>query len=132
MKIIETYTNGTYVNMVPGTVVLDYALSSYWSVLSNNGKEVRLKNLKGGKDAAEMIVSDKTTHNTFTLMDVTEELNRYDTLLILLINAIEWAVNVSEQLTEDLIRATGITSDELSAIGYDKDNFPAMHAWANE
>ena len=128
-KIIETYANGTYVNMVPGTIVSDYALSSYWSVLSNNGKEVRLKNLKGGKDAAEMVVSDETTHNTFALMDVVEELDRYEELLI---NAIEWAVNVSEQLTEDLIRAMGITSDELSAIGYDKDNFPAMHAWANE
>ena len=128
-KIIETYANGTYVNMVPGTIVSDYALSSYWSVLSNNGKEVRLKNLKGGKDAAEMVVSDETTHNTFALMDVVEELDRYEELLI---NAIEWAVNVSEQLTEDLIRAMGITSDELSAIGYDKDNFPAMHVWAKE
>lgn len=128
-KIIETYTNGTYVNMVPGTVVLDYALSCYWSVLSNDGKKVRLKNLKGGEGAAEIIVSDETTHNTFVLMDVVEEFNRYETLLI---NAIEWAVNVSEQHTKDIIRAMGITSDELSAIGYDKDNFPAMHVWANE
>ena len=128
-KIIETYTNGTYVNMVPGTVVLDYALSSYWTVLSNNGKEVRLKNLKGGKNAVKMVVSDETTHNTFVLMDVVEELNRYETLLI---NAIEWTVNVSEQHTKDIIRAMGITSDELSAIGYDEDNFPAMHVWANE
>ncbi len=128
-KIIETYTSGTYVNMVPGTVVLDYALSSYWSVLSNNGKEVRLKNLKGGEDATETIVSDETTHNTFVLMDVVEEFNRYETLLI---NAIEWAVNVSEQHTKDIIRAMGITSDELSAIGYDEENFPTMHVWANE
>ncbi len=67
VKIIETYTNGTYVNMVPGTVVLDYTLSCHWLVLSNNGKEVRLKNLKGGESAAEIIVSDKTTHNTFVL-----------------------------------------------------------------
>lgn len=128
-NITETYTNGTYVNMIPGTVVLDYALSSYWTVLSNDGKQIRLKNLKGGKNAVEMNVSDKTTHNTFVLMDVAEEFNRYETLLI---NAIEWAINISEQNTRDMIRAMGITSDELSAIGYDEDNFPMMHVWANE
>ena len=128
-KIIEQYTNGTYVNMIPGTVVLDYALSSYWSVLSNDGKQVHLKNLKGGKNAVKMVVSDETTHNTFVLMDVVEELNRYETLLI---NAIEWTVNVSEQHTKDIIRAMGITSDELSAIGYDEDNFPMMHVWVSE
>ena len=44
-KIVEQYSNGTYTNMMPGTVVLDYALSSYWSVLSNDGKKIRLKNL---------------------------------------------------------------------------------------
>lgn len=50
----------------------------------------------------------------------------------LLINALEWAVNVSEQATHDLIRATGITSEELSEIGYDKENFPQMHKWIEE
>ena len=128
-KIIETYTNGTYVNMVPGTVVLDYALSCYWSVLSNDGKEVRLKSLKGCEKSVEIVVSDENTHNTFVLMDVVKEFNRYETLLI---NAIEWAVNISEQHTKDIIRAMGITSDELSAIGYDEDNFSVMHVWANE
>lgn len=43
------------------------------------------------------------------------------------INALEWAIEVGEQTTTDLIRAMGITSDELDAIGYDKENFPSMH-----
>ena len=47
-KIIDQYANGNYTDMVVGTVVLDYALSSYWTVISNDGKEVVLKNLKGG------------------------------------------------------------------------------------
>ena len=47
----------------------------------------------------------------------------------LLINSIEWAVNISEQATHDIIRAIGITSDELDAIGYDKENFSNMHTW---
>ena len=128
-KIVKQYSNGNYVEMMPGTVVLDYALSSYWSVLSNDGKTVRLKNLKGGENAAEMNISDKTSHNTFVLLDVTEEFNRYETLII---NTLEWAVNVSEQVTCDIIRAMGITSDELSAIGYDEDNFPKMHSYTEE
>ena len=45
----------------------------------------------------------------------------------LLINAFEWAIEVSETTTNDLIRATGITSAELEEIGYEKDNFPSMH-----
>lgn len=44
-----------------------------------------------------------------------------------LINAIEWAIQVGEQATHDLIRGIGITSDELDAIGYDAENFPEMH-----
>ena len=59
----------------------------------------------------------------------TDKKNRYEDLLI---NALEWAINVSKQQTHDLIRAMGITSDELSSIGYDSANFPEMHAWANE
>ena len=47
----------------------------------------------------------------------------------LLINAIEWAINISEQTTHDIIRAIGITSDELDIIGYDKENFHDMHEW---
>ena len=58
-----------------------------------------------------------------------EETQRCEDLLI---KAIEWTVNVSEQHTRDLLRAIGITSDELSAIGYDEENFPKMHIWANE
>lgn len=128
-KIVKQYSNGNFVEMMPGTVVLDYALSSYWSVLSNDGKTVRLKNLKGGENAAEISVSDETTHNTFVLLDVTKEFNRYETLIIF---ALEWAINVSEQVTCDLIRAMGITSDELSAIGYDEDNFLKMHGYSKE
>lgn len=47
----------------------------------------------------------------------------------LLINAFEWAINCSEQITRDLISATGITSEELDEIGYDKNNFPDMHGY---
>ena len=49
----------------------------------------------------------------------------------LLISAFEWAINVAEQVTHDLIHATGITSEELTDIGYDEENFPKMHDWAN-
>ena len=45
----------------------------------------------------------------------------------LLINAFEWAIEVSENATNDLIRFTGITSDELKKIGYEKVSFPSMH-----
>ena len=50
----------------------------------------------------------------------------------LLINAIEWSIEVSEQQTHDQIRAMGITSEELEEIGYEKENFPQLHEWANE
>ena len=53
---------------------------------------------------------------------------RYEELLI---NAFEWAINVSETTTKDLIRATGVISSELEELGYDKENFPEMHEWAN-
>lgn len=45
----------------------------------------------------------------------------------LLIHAFEWAIEVSETTTHDLVRATGITSAELEEIGYEKDNFLSMH-----
>lgn len=45
----------------------------------------------------------------------------------LCINAIEWAVNHSENITHDLVRGMGITSDELEEIGYDRDNFESLH-----
>ena len=48
----------------------------------------------------------------------------------LLIYAFEWAINVGEQATCDIIRATGILPEELDAIGYDAENFPKMHEWA--
>ena len=50
----------------------------------------------------------------------------------LLINAIEWSMDVSEQHTHDLLRATGITSHELEIIGYDKENFENIHRFVNE
>ena len=49
----------------------------------------------------------------------------------LLINSIEHAIEVSKGYTRDLIRASGITPEELDAIGYDEVNFPELHAWAN-
>ena len=50
----------------------------------------------------------------------------------LLINAFEWAINDADQTTKDLIHATGISSEQLTAIGYDKENFPQLHEWADE
>ena len=47
----------------------------------------------------------------------------------MIIDAIEWAINVSEQIACDLIRGMGITSDELNFIGYDKNDFPALHKY---
>ena len=43
------------------------------------------------------------------------------------INAIEWAIEHGEQITHDLVRGMGITSDELDAIGYEKENFSLLH-----
>ena len=45
----------------------------------------------------------------------------------LVINALEWAIEVGEDTTYNLIRGMGITSDELEAIGYDEENFKSMH-----
>jgi hypothetical protein len=50
----------------------------------------------------------------------------------LCIAAIEWATEHSEDISHDLIRGMGITSDELEAIGYEKENFPSLHDAANE
>ena len=69
VKIIEQYTNGNYCEMKPGTVVLDYALSSYWRVISNNGETVELQNIRGGSNGARMSVDDSTCNNTFCLLD---------------------------------------------------------------
>ena len=63
-------------------------------------------------------------------MDVTEEFNRYETLLI---NIFEGAINSkNEDSVRYLITDSGITSEELSVIGYDEDDFPQMHEWARE
>ena len=48
----------------------------------------------------------------------------------LLIQAFEYAINKSEQATEYLVIATGITDKELNELGYDEENFPSMHAVA--
>lgn len=45
----------------------------------------------------------------------------------MLIAALGHAIEVSEQATADLIRAIGITDEELDELGYDEKNFPAMH-----
>ncbi|MBO4847053.1 MAG: hypothetical protein J5525_12285 [Lachnospiraceae bacterium] len=50
----------------------------------------------------------------------------------IIINALEWAINVSKQVTHDLIRGMGITSEELSNIGYEKESCSDMHEAANE
>ena len=50
----------------------------------------------------------------------------------LLIDAISWAEDTSGQITHDLLRGMGITSDELEYLGYDKETFPEMHKWVEE
>ena len=52
------------------------------------------------------------------------ESNRLEDLVI---HALEWANEVSQQVANDLIGGMGITSDELAAVGYDADNFPSLH-----
>lgn len=47
----------------------------------------------------------------------------------LLIKALEWTIDCSEQATRDLIVAIGITCEELNDIGYDEDNFPEMYEY---
>ena len=48
----------------------------------------------------------------------------------LLINAFEGAINDSTRATIDLINVTGITSEELEELGYEKENFPDLHEMA--
>lgn len=55
-----------------------------------------------------------------------------DRLETMLIAAIEHAVECSEQHTHDLLKAIGISSEELEAICYDKENYPKMHEWIAE
>ena len=47
-------------------------------------------------------------------------------------NAIEWAIEVSDDTTHDLLRGMGVTSDELEELGYEKENFTEMHKWVQE
>ncbi len=49
----------------------------------------------------------------------------------LLLNALEWAIEKDEETTTELIQHMGITSDELEAIGYERENFEIMHDAAN-
>ena len=46
----------------------------------------------------------------------------------LIINAIEWAIEVSEDTTRDVLRAMGITEQELKQIGYDGEDFANFRA----
>ena len=55
-----------------------------------------------------------------------------DRLESLLISAFDWASEISDTAIHDIIRATGITSVELEAIGYEEENFPELHEAANE
>ena len=72
---------------------------------------------------------DRKTAEGGKIMLEYEEFNRrYEEMLI---NAIEHAINVSKTYTRDIIRAIGITPEELEEIGYDCVNFPELHAWAN-
>lgn len=50
----------------------------------------------------------------------------------ILINTIEWAIEVSEDTTHDLLHGMGITSEELEEIGYKKEVFPIMHKWVQD
>lgn len=67
VRIADQFTNGRYTDMLPGMVVMDYALSSYWKVLSNDGTVVRMQNMKGGENGVLMNVSNATDHNTFVV-----------------------------------------------------------------
>lgn len=93
--------------------------------------EKALKMSFGGEDLQITEVISDTIKIDDEIISTKEE-DSVDRQEELLINAFEWAINVSEQVTHDLIRATGITSDELSAIGYDKKNFPKLHEWIKE
>ena len=52
-----------------------------------------------------------------------------DRLMHMVLDAIEWAIEVSDDTTHDLLRGMGITSDELEELGYEKEEFPEMHKW---
>ena len=72
--IVDQYTNGSYTNMIPDSIVLDYTLSTYWKVVFNNGAVVRLKNCKSG---ISMEISDDTSHMTFVLLAKKQEVLKW-------------------------------------------------------
>ena len=110
---VTRYKKGTYLDMVPGTAVFDNRFDSCWIVLSNDGKTVSLKNTSGGKNGVAMDVSDATCSENLFFTDAVVQKRRYDA-------------------TKRMIRAMKITPEELDMIGYDADNFPTMHEWAEE
>ena len=57
------------------------------------------------------------------------DINRAERLIL---DAIEWAIDVSEQTTHDLLRGMGITSEELEILGYEEESFPDLYKWVRE
>ena len=101
-------------------------------IVIKDSAEKALKMTLDGEDVQITEVIADTIKLNDEVISTKESTSVEDRKEELLINAFEWAINVSEQATHDLIRATGITSEELSEIGYDKENFPQMHKWIEE
>ena len=51
----------------------------------------------------------------------------YDRLETLLVNILEYTVNVCPNILPDLIRVSTMSSDELTRLGYEKGDFPILH-----
>lgn len=50
----------------------------------------------------------------------------------LLVNALVYVDAVSRQYSYDFVKATGITSPELEALGFEREYYPLMHKACKE
>ncbi len=70
VKILEQYSAGNYTEMQPGTVVTDDHFWCSWFVRSNDGANVVLQNIVGGKNGVKMVVTPSSCSMTFALLKV--------------------------------------------------------------
>ena len=70
-KIIEQYTQSNFLQMEVGNIVMDYALSLYWKVISNDGSCVTLKNVKldDNGNGVTMNLRKGQFNNTFCVLE---------------------------------------------------------------
>lgn len=69
MRAKVQYTKENYHAMIPGTVVMDMSLGSFWNVAKNDGRTVTLKNVAGGANGVRMNINSDYTSTVFVMLD---------------------------------------------------------------